>query len=115
MHIEQLYQLYLIPVFTTVLVWQGIRDNISDLSGIFWENDKARELFKELRKVCKRNSCARCHVDVPVSLYTRRLLTSSDMITPIPSLPISNNYVVWPLLAQLAAKIQREIILQHHL
>ena len=52
------------------LVWQGIRDNITDLSDIFWENVRTRELFREFRKVCRNPDCEN-HADVLLqSLYS---------------------------------------------
>ena len=52
------------------LVWQGIRDNITDLSDIFWENVRTRELFREFRKVRGNPDCEN-HADVLLqSLYS---------------------------------------------
>lgn len=43
------------PLFYTdrhqVLAWQGIRDNIGDLSTMFWEDKIAKELFKKFNRV----------------------------------------------------------------
>ncbi len=38
---------------SSVLVWQGMKDKVNELVGVWWEDDNIHELFCRFRRVCK--------------------------------------------------------------